>query len=81
MSDSRAESRHRARDRARDCFLRAAAAMTEPPKVGNVAFALLEASLGMLALAELDVDEGARKLVEERIENEMVRRKAEEAPR
>ena len=56
--------------RARDAFLRASAALTEYRSggVGVVAFALLEASLGLLYLAEADDDEqSARARVEAQV--------------
>jgi hypothetical protein len=68
----RARSREAAAGRARDAFLRAAAALTEYRSggsgVGCVAFALLEASLGLIWLAEADDDEqSARSILERQV--------------
>lgn len=72
--------RRRAADLARDAFLRAAAALTEPVSAGVVAFALLEASIGLLRLAECDDDEqSGRARVENRLRAEL-QRKAHNAP-
>lgn len=66
--------RRRAADLARDAFLRAAAALTEPVSAGVVAFALLEASVGLLRLAECDDDQqSGRARVERRIRDELKR--------
>jgi hypothetical protein len=43
--------------RARDHFMRAAAALTETPDANTIAFALLESGLGMLSLAKADREE------------------------
>lgn len=51
------ERRRRAAQRASHHFTRAAAALTESPiNAGAVAFALLEASMGLVSLAECDDD-------------------------
>lgn len=72
--------RRRAGDLARDAFLRAAAALTEPITAGVVAFALLEASIGLLRLAECDDDEqSGRARVEDRLRAEL-QRKAQTVP-
>jgi len=60
-----------AREVASRCFLRAAAALTEVTTVDTIAFALIEASLGMLALAELDVGERGRRRVESMMKMEL----------
>lgn len=66
------QQRRRAANLARNAFLRAAAALTEPLTTGVVAFALLEASIGMLSLAKADDDEqSARARVEERVRGAM----------
>lgn len=64
--------RQRVAARARDGFLRAAAALTEPPTAGVLAFALLEGSIALLAIAEADVGEEAREIVERRVRAAMV---------
>lgn len=74
-----ARARSDAREVASRCFLRAAAALTEAATVDAIAFALLEASLGMLALAELDVGEKGRKRVEAMMKLEL--RTSYEPPR
>lgn len=62
------QQRRHAANLARDAFTRAAAALTEPLTADVVAFALLEASIGMLRLAEADDDEqSARCRVEDRV--------------
>jgi len=49
-------------ERAKNAFLRAAAALTESSTSETIAFALIEGSKGLLALAEYDKHEhGARK--------------------
>lgn len=69
---SRFTRRRRAAELARDAFLRAAAALTEPVTAGVVAFALLEASVGLLRLAECDDEEqSGRARVEQRIRDEL----------
>jgi hypothetical protein len=45
--------------RARDHFMRASAALTETPDPHTIAFALLEAGLGILSLAKADRNERA----------------------
>lgn len=70
--------RRRAADLARDAFLRASAALTEPVTAGVVAFALLEASIGLLRLAECDDEEqSGRARVENRIRAEFKLRSSE----
>lgn len=61
-----ASEKERARRRAQDHFTRAAAAIIEP-LTENVAFALLEAAAGMIALAELDASGSAKKRVDEHL--------------
>lgn len=48
---------------ASDAFLRAAAVLTEWPQNGSLAFALLEAVIGLRAIASADTDESAKELV------------------
>lgn len=55
--------RDTARRRAQDAFTRAAAALTEPT-TDALAFALLEATKGVMVLAEIDVGQKAKARVE-----------------
>lgn len=58
------DARYHAAARARDAFLRAAAALTEPLTDQTLAFALLEGAIGLAACAEADAaNEPARQLV------------------
>lgn len=60
------DKRMRAAKRAKDCLLRAAAALTNPLSNEVLAFALLEASVGFARLAEADDEsQGGRALFEE----------------
>jgi hypothetical protein len=47
---------HRLRGEARDCFIRAAASLTEMPTEENVGFAVFNGALGMMRLAESDTE-------------------------
>lgn len=63
------------RDKARDAFIRAAAALTEYPTTEAITFALLEGGLGLVYLAQLDVDEKGRRNVLEFIKQSREERK------
>lgn len=50
---------HRLRGEARDCFIRAAASLTEMPTEENVGFAVFNGALGMMRLAQSDTESRA----------------------
>jgi len=58
------------RGRARDAFVRAAAALTEIPTTENLAFAAMEACLGLISIANADEDNRALGLVEQWIQKQ-----------
>jgi hypothetical protein len=51
------------RGRARDAFLRAAAALTDPPTVETLAFAIIEGARGLFELVKLDEDQAGHAMV------------------